>query len=300
MDYNAFKELSVKKFKEFVKENKIGKDLVKAFKKEVLMAERYYIDGKDLYQEFLDNKDKLDTKYILPYILGFTNELLWDKPEVVQISDINGAPDYDADFAPSGRTKIKEYLEQKYGVERCVPVGTYSTLGCASAAKDLLRVYNIDFKKSNEFTTSLDATLSWEENLENLKNNIPQMYQFYKDNEFTADGKPLLKLVPEFIDKVRSNSIHAGGICILDEPIYKRTPVDRVNGQMVTAYQESGSKMILDEEKIIKLDLLVVSILDVIKHTVEKIEEDLYLIEDNDGIKKIVPASYIEKEIARI
>lgn len=92
------------------------------------------------------------------------------------------------------------------------------------------------------------------------------------------------------------NSVHAGGIVITDEPVYKRCPVDRVGDQIVTAFPESGGDDSLDKIGVIKLDNLSVSILDVIKSAVDLVDEKLFLIKE-DGIEKIVPQSYLDKEI---
>lgn len=79
---------------------------------------------------------------------------------------------------------------------------------------------------------------------------------------------------------------------ITPEPIYNYIPVDRVAGELITAFPESGQESILDECGLVKLDLLAITVLEVIDRTVEMINEKLYLIEEN-GIKKIVGESYL-------
>lgn len=199
--------------------------------------------------------------------------------------------DIDLDWDPIGKEKIYQYLLNKFGSERVLHVGTFSKLGPASAAKDLLRVYKIDFVKSNEFTKLLDHRLNWEDNLNNIKEKFPFAYKFYEEN------KAILDLTPYFIDKIRNVSMHAGGIIILDEPVYKRIPVDRASGSIVSAFPESAQEQVLDELGVVKFDILAISILDVIRNTINMINEKMYLIEEND-IKKIVPESYLkDKEI---
>jgi DNA polymerase III alpha subunit len=98
--------------------------------------------------------------------------------------------------------------------------------------------------------------------------------------------------VPYFINKIRQVSTHAGGVCITPEPIYHYIPVDRVAGELITAFPESGQESVLDSVGIIKLDLLAITVLEVIDRTVEMINEKMYLVEE-DGIKKIVGESYL-------
>jgi DNA polymerase III subunit alpha len=194
------------------------------------------------------------------------------------------------DFDPDGKEKIFQYLKEKYGEERVLSVGTFSRLGPSAAAKDLLRVYKIDFKESNGFTKLLDQNLSWNDNIEKIKSENPIEYKFYEKH------KSVIDLVPFFIGKIRQGSKHAGGVVLLDEPIWKRVPVERVNGELVTAFPESSQEQVLDEIGITKLDILAVTTLDVIKNAINMVQEKIYLIEE-DGIQKIVPESYLNKEI---
>lgn len=111
---------------------------------------------------------------------------------------------------------------------------------------------------------------------------------FLNEPNFFADG---------FL--VHNSGKHAGGIVILPKPVYNYVPVDRVNGEIVTAFPESGSEQVLDEIGIVKYDILGISILDVIGDTINMIDEELYLVEDDDGFIKIVPESYINEELLK-
>jgi len=99
---------------------------------------------------------------------------------------------------------------------------------------------------------------------------------------------------------VHNSGKHAGGVVVLDRPVYELIPVDRVSGNLVTAFPESGQVQTLDEVGVVKFDILGISILDVIANTLDNINEKLYLIEDDDGIKKIVPESYVNKNIGSL
>lgn len=198
--------------------------------------------------------------------------------------------DIDSDFSPEGKEKIQQYLMDKFGKDKVVHVGTYSTLGPASAAKDLLRIYKVDFKESVAFTKELQKDLTWSDNIKIIQDTKPELYKFY------LKYKSVLDLVPYFIDKIRQTGKHAGGVIISPEPIYNYIPVDRVSGQVVSAFPENGQETILDEIGLIKLDLLGITVLEVIDNTINLINEKIYLIEE-DGMQKIVPESYIDAEI---
>ena len=268
-------------------------ELEKKYKKELIFAKRYYDNGINLAEDLMINKDKLSPKYTIPLLLGLTSFVQDEEAEYKFVkSGSSGGVDIDLDFNPAGKQKIQDYLIEKYGKERVMHVGTFNRLGVKAAAKDLLRVYKVDFEKSNKFTKALDANMSWDDNINNLKENAPDQYQFYEAH------KNVLDLTKFFINKIRQGGKHAGGIVILDEPVWDRIPVDRVNKELVTAFPESGSEQVLDEIGVVKFDILAITILDVIKEAIDMIDEKLFLIEE-DGIQKIVPESYVNKEIGK-
>lgn len=265
---------------------------LKQYKKEIFRAFIAYENKIDVYDKLEKNKEKIQSQYVLPYLLGFTDKITDGELKLIQVKKgSSGGIDIDTDWQGDGREKIYNYLLSKYSKEQILHVGTFSELGPASAAKDLLRVYGIDFSQSNNFTKVLEKELSWEENLKNIEKNFTVQWKFYLSN------KKILDLVPYFINKVRQSGKHAGGIVILPKPVYNYIPVDRVNGEIVTAFPESGQEQVLDELGIVKYDILGISILDVISNAIDMIDEELYLIEDDDGLIKIVGENYIDEHI---
>lgn len=288
MDFLEFKEkcLSSDRVK------KLNEKMLIQMNKELESASYFFEAKRDLFQEF-EKASYIDNRYVLPYILGFTENLdETKKPRKVQIKKgASGGIDVDSDFQGIGREKIINYLRNKYGRDCVLNVGTFSSLGPSSAAKDLLRVYGIEFAESNEFTAVLEKELTWEDNIKKIKTDFPKQYQFYLKNQ------KILDLVPSFINKIRQSGKHAGGIVILPKPVWNYIPVERVSDELATAFPESGSEQVLDELGIIKYDILSISILDVIGSTIKMIEEKIFKIEE-DGIIKIVPESYLKgKEI---
>ena len=284
MDFEEFKQKCLTSSRL----NHLNDKKVTEFHKELEVASYFYEAKRDLYEEF-SKASFIDKRYVLPYILGFTDSIdETKKPKKIQIKKgASGGIDVDSDFQGIGRDKIIQYLRTKYGKECVLNVGTFSTLGPSSAAKDLLRVYGIDFGESNDFTKVLEKELTWEDNIKKIKVDHPKEYQFYLKNQ------KILDLVPSFINKVRQSGKHAGGMVILPKPVWNYIPVERVADEIATAFPESGSEQVLDELGIIKYDILSISILDVIGSTIEMINEKIYQIEE-DGIIKIVPESYLK------
>lgn len=157
------------------------------------------------------------------------------------------------------------------------------------ACKDLLRYANCPVADSNTFTSELDDELSFEENIAKISSgNTPgsTIYHNYQK---------ILDLVPKFLNKPRNMGMHAGGVVLTPKPIWNYCPVERSSDSIVTAFPESGTMQYLDEMGLVKLDLLAISVLDVIDEVFSLINERLFLIEE-DGVQKIVPESYLKEK----
>jgi len=286
VEFEELKKICDEKIKEFP-------DFQKQYRKEIIGAKRYYNNGTNLYEEFVNKKEKIDNRYVLPFLLGFTNKIDTSKEmELVQIKQGDtGAIDIDTDSPSYLKESIFNYLSEKYGKENVLKVGTQSRLGFKSATKDILRVFGIPFKESIEFTSVIDNELSWEDNIKNIAENYPDKYEFYLKHKKKID------LAQDFNGKVRQNGVHAGGVIVTDKPVYEYIPVERISGVPVTAYPESGSEAVLDKNHIVKFDFLSITILDVMTYALEILQKKktkLFLIEE-DGIKKIVPEEYLQE-----
>ena len=285
MDYSELKELTLNKIKEFpqYKERAI---------QELMRAKIAYDDGIKLYDELVDlkQKDDLSDGYILPFFLG-----LYEEPKEllpIELKQVRpgggGGLDIDSDISTAGKPMVKEYLERKYGKEHICSVGTYTTIGMASAIKDILRKEEVNFSVSNKFCKELDNDLSFEENMEVYKEKFPDLYNIY------TRYKVALDFVPKVSNMIRGNGKHAGGVMVLDRPVYECVPVIRPQGEIATAFTESGSSPELDDLGYVKYDLLAISQLDTIDEALKMAEEDgFFKIEDDDGIVKIVSKAYL-------
>ena len=87
---------------------------------------------------------------------------------------------------------------------------------------------------------------------------------------------------------------HAGGVLILDKPVYECLPVISPKGEISSAFVESSSSTDLDELGFVKYDLLAISQLDTIDSALDLAEKDgFFKIIDDDGITKIVSKAYL-------
>ena len=290
MNFLEFKTLVLEK----AKEKGLGKNALIRLRTELFHAEVYYKDVGDLYED-LKTKTIKTKAGVIPYILGFTDEL--DLNSIITLKQIkpgsSGGIDVDSDFSGLGRELVIKYLKNKYGDDCVTPVGTVSTLQMKVACKDLLRYACATVAEANDFTKELDDEISFEENIKRLlagNSSAKDIYLKYQK---------ILDLVPRFLGKARNVGKHAGGVVLTPKPIWNYCPVELSSDTIVTAFPENGGNTVLDEIGLVKLDLLAISVLDVIQETIDLINEQLYLIEE-DGIQKIVPESYIKERMNEV
>lgn len=180
------------RFKQLNKEN------IEKYNKEIKLAKRFYDEGENLFAKFLERPEEIQTNYIIPYLLGFTDKITNEEWDYVQIRPgASGGIDIDIDLSGEGKEKAFNYFKEKYGDDKVFSVGAYSRLGLSSAVKDLLRLYNVPFKDANKFTKKIDQELSWEDNVRTFKNEDLEAYEIYKKY------KNVLDLVDNFVGKTR-------------------------------------------------------------------------------------------------
>lgn len=288
MDFNELKELVINKLKDYPE----YKDrAIKELRRAKWLIEN---DNINIADELLSSDKEIDDRYVLPFFLGKTAKVDLSKPlETVQVREGGGGGlDIDTDFEPKAKEAVKQMLIEKYGQSKVMGIGTYTTVGLASGIKDILRKCDVPFKESNDFCKELNNEISFEENMEYYKNNFPDLYKTYERYQAYLD------FTPKIMNGVKAYGQHAGGCLLLDDDVWNYIPVIHTKDGIATAFVESSSAQILDEMNLTKYDFLSISVLEVISNSVDSIDEELILIEDEDGIVKIVGASYLKnKEI---
>ena len=280
-DFEDLKKIVAKKIKEYpeYKERAIYE----------LRRAEWIKNEFSVYDEIMEVE--CDDRYVLPFFLGKTEKVDLSKPlEVVQIKEGgSGGLDIDTDYEPKAKEELKQWLIKKYGPEKVMGVGTYTTVGLASGVKDILRKCDVPFKESNDFCKELNDELSFEENMQNYKENFPALYEIYERHQAYLD------FTPKIMNGKRSVGQHAGGIVVLDKPVWEYIPVIHTKDGVATAFCESGALQELDELGITKVDCLAITVLEVISNAVDSIDEELIKIEE-DGQIKIVPFSYLQNK----
>ncbi len=221
------------------------------------------------------------------YCLGITNidpikyDLLFERflnPERISM------PDIDIDFDDEGRSKVIDYVIDKYGKEKVAQIITYGTMAARSAIKDVGRVMNIPLSEVNKvvgtFPKNLGASLSkvLEEKDINSKlkdamnkDDVNKAYSFRKLAEGDGDISEMINKAKNLEGSIRNTGVHACGVIITDEDITQYVPVSVSKDSDLQVSQFDNS--VVEDAGLLKMDFLGLKTLSIIKGCVEMVEE---------------------------
>ena len=223
---------------------------------------------------------------VVAYCLGITNidpllyNLLFERflnPDRVSL------PDIDIDFDDEGRSKVMDYVINKYGSKQVAQIITYGTMAAKSAIRDTARVLDLPLFEADKI-----AKL--------IPNLIPSKWslsRFLKDAE--GDIKKILR--PEDFEKIkeligiskeddlsgetiqqakvlegnlRNTGIHACGVIITPSDITDFVPVATAKDSDLYVTQFDNS--VVESAGLLKMDFLGLKTLTLIKDTVKLVK----------------------------
>ena len=211
---------------------------------------------------------------IVAYLVGITNveplkyhllfERFLSKERVTY-------PDFDVDFCVDQREKVIDYIRRKYGHENVAQIIAYSTISAKAGIKDVARVYNIDFKTSNDLVKVIENPKT---PLEQLVNPDPLNEEFCKElyDRYLVDPE-ITRVIDEakLLDgSIRQASMHAAGIVICKDEILKHVALSRNKDALCTQFDKTH----LEDIGLIKMDILGLMTLTDINLACKYIEED--------------------------
>lgn len=177
-------------------------------------------------------------------------------------------PDIDADFGIYEGYKVFDYLNEKYGKDQCCNIVTYTRLKCKSLVKDICRALNIPVADVNAFAKKIDdeatiADIIKDKNLQYFYHKYPQFQEFLINYGIKLEGLP------------RQTGQHAAGICVAPFDVRKITPVvpAKENESDLQTNLSSFEKENMESLGIIKYDILKLKTLDIIKGTLDLINQ---------------------------
>lgn len=179
---------------------------------------------------------------------------------------VNGTlPDIDTDFAGRDRSKIKAYMEERFGVEQVCSVGTFTTMKPKGLVKDLARMTDVDFVEANNITRIISGDEVSMKDIMMRAVKEPRLKQFIKDNS------DLFHMIPSLLLQPKTHSIHACAMIIFPNVMTAAqwVPVRKQNGLVVSEW--GGYEM--DDAGFLKEDILGIRQLDKFTDVLNLIEE---------------------------
>ena len=180
-----------------------------------------------------------------------------------------GMPDIDIDFCAEGRSKIIDYVVNKYGRESVAQIITFGTLGAKSVIKDVARVMDLPAATANEITKLIPSTprISLDKALKQSKEFADKMAENDVFSSILTYSKVLEGLV-------RHTGVHAAGVVIGPGNLSDYVPLatsTQKGSEMAVLVQYEGRW--LDDLKMLKMDFLGLRTLTLIKKSVKFIKE---------------------------
>lgn len=166
-------------------------------------------------------------------------------------------PDVDTDFMSSRRHEVIHYITERYGEDRVAGISNYTTLGAASAIRDVARVHEVPLSELS-CTKGIDQGMTLADAKE-----LPEI------SKFAAARPHMFKISESLEGTIRSLGRHAAGIVVAGEPLVLRSEVETRNGERTVNWD----KQVVEDFGLIKLDILGLSTLDTLMLAKQKVKE---------------------------
>ncbi|WP_242204006.1 DNA polymerase III subunit alpha [Aestuariivivens insulae] len=230
---------------------------------------------------------------VVAYCLWITNidplkyDLLFERflnPDRVSM------PDIDIDFDDEGRSRVMDYVIEKYGANQVAQIITYGTMAAKSSIRDTARVLDLPLFDADRIAklipnmSKLNKIFGLDEKALSQKFRAEELE---KVNELLniAEGAGLesetVNLARVLEGSVRNTGIHACGVIITPDDITKFVPVSTAKDSDLYVTQFDNS--VVESAGLLKMDFLGLKTLTLIKDTVKivKAKHDILLDPEN-------------------
>jgi len=227
------------------------------------------------------------------YCVGITNidpikyNLLFERflnPERVSM------PDIDIDFDDEGRSKIIDYVVDKYGKNQVAQIITYGSMAAKSSIRDVGRVLDVPLPEVDKVAkmvpnTSLSKVFNLEEKELKQKLNAEEFIQaqelrrLIEVDDITGQTLNYAKTLE---GSVRNTGVHACGIIISPDDITNYVPVctSKDSDLLLTQFDNK----VVEDAGLLKMDFLGLKTLTIIKDAIALIKENYGIEIDPDEI----------------
>ena len=200
-------------------------------------------------------------------------------------------PDIDIDFDDEGRSRVIDWVVEKYGKNKVAQIITFGTMAAKSSIRDTARVLDLPLFEADKMAklvpdlTSLNKIFNYSETelKKNIKkdqiSNAKKLIDFSKGEDLHSET---INNAIKLEGSIRNVGTHACGIIITPEPLIDLIPVtnSKDDDLMVTQFDNS----VVEDAGLLKMDFLGLRNLTIIKDCVKIIEKLHNQIIDIDSI----------------
>ncbi|MGM0636222.1 MAG: DNA polymerase III subunit alpha [Bacteroidota bacterium] len=213
------------------------------------------------------------------YCLKITNidpikyDLLFERflnPERVSM------PDIDIDFDDEGRSKVMDYVIDKYGENQVAQIITYGTMAAKSAIRDTARALDLPLYEADRIAklipdmSKLSKIFGMDDKALKSKFRSEELEKVYELLNLSEEDSPEAETINQariLEGSVRNTGIHACGVIITPDDITKFVPVSVAKDSDLYVTQFDNS--VVENAGLLKMDFLGLKTLTLIKDTVE-------------------------------
>ena len=218
---------------------------------------------------------------VVAYCLQITNidpiayDLLFERflnPDRVSM------PDIDIDFDDEGRSKVMDYVIEKYGSNQVAQIVTYGTMAAKSSVRDTARVLDLPLADADRLAKLVpnvklntiftkEATVLKEDLRADEFQRVKQLKEIAQGDDLEAETLTQAHILE---GSLRNTGTHACGVIITPEDISNLVPVAKAKDSdlVVTQYDNA----VVESAGLLKMDFLGLKTLTLIKDTVKLIK----------------------------
>ncbi len=185
-------------------------------------------------------------------------------------------PDIDIDFDDEGRSRVMDYVIEKYGSNQVAQIITYGTMAAKSSIRDTARVLDLPLGDADRIAKLIpnmsklgkifgvdEATLKKKFRSDELEK-VNELLNIAEGNDLEAETLNQARVLE---GSVRNTGIHACGVIITPDDITKFVPVALAKDSDMYCTQFDNS--VVESAGLLKMDFLGLKTLTLIKDTVK-------------------------------
>ncbi|MCO4821699.1 MAG: DNA polymerase III subunit alpha, partial [Flavobacteriaceae bacterium] len=185
-------------------------------------------------------------------------------------------PDIDIDFDDEGRSRVMDYVIDKYGSNQVAQIITYGTMAAKSSIRDTARVLDLPLFDADRIAKLIPTMSKLGKIFGADEKKLKGMFRaedFEKVNQLLniSEGDDLeaetVNLARSLEGSVRNTGIHACGVIITPDDITKFVPVATAKDSDLYVTQFDNS--VVEDAGLLKMDFLGLKTLTLIKDTVK-------------------------------